>query len=90
MKKAQLVELVALKGGFTKKQTAQMLDLAIDTVIEALAQGDSVQLTGFCNISVKEKAAYKGRNPKTGETVEVPTSHKVVFAPSKALKDKLK
>jgi nucleoid DNA-binding protein len=90
MKKAQLIEQIALKGGFTKKQTAQMLDLAMDTIVEALAQGESVHLAGFCNISVKEKAAYTGRNPKTGEAIEVPTSRKVVFAPSKALKDKLK
>lgn len=89
MTKAQLIERVALDGGFTKKQTAQMLDLAMDTVIAALRCGEDVQISGFCHISVKEKAAYTGRNPKTGATVEVPASRKVVFAPSKALKDKL-
>ncbi len=89
MTKAQLIEKVAQSGGFTKKQTAQILDLAMDTVIEALTQGESVHLAGFCNISVKEKAAYTGRNPKTGETIEVPASRKVVFASSKTLKDKL-
>lgn len=89
MTKAQLIEKVALAGGFTKKQTAQILDLAMDTVIETLHRGEDVQLSGFCHISVKEKAAYTGRNPKTGTTIEVPASRKVVFAPSKALKDKL-
>ncbi len=89
MTKAQLIEKVALGGGFTKKQTAQILELAVDTVVDALSCGEDVQISGFCHISVKEKAAYTGRNPKTGETVEVPASRKVVFAPSKALKDKL-
>lgn len=90
MTKAQLIEKVASEGGFTKKQTAQILELAMDTVMEALRGGEDVQLAGFCHISVKKKAAYTGRNPKTGETIEVPASRKVVFAPSKALKDKLK
>ena len=58
-----------------------------EAVVEALKAGDKVQLMGFGTFEVKERAARDGRNPKTGETIQIPESKKVSFTASKVLKD---
>ena len=89
MTKTQLIDKIAKENELTKKQAAQIVDSVFDAMEEALIAGESVQIFGFGAFAVKEKAAYTGRNPRTGEAVEIAASRKVSFSPSKALKDKL-
>ena len=68
---------------------AEYLNCYLDTITETLAAGDKVQLVGFGTFEVKARGARTGRNPKTGETIEVPASKHPAFSASKALKDQL-
>ena len=87
MNKTDLVEVVALKTGMTKKDAEAAVKAVNEAIAEALAAGDKVQLVGFGTYSVKERAAREGRNPKTGEKMTIAASKTPVFAASKALKD---
>ena len=89
MTKNQIIELVAKETGMTKKSVAEVFDAISATVDNALVAGESVQISGFGIFSVKQKDAYTGRNPKTGEPVEIAASRRVTFSASKTLKDKL-
>ena len=90
MNKLQLTEAVAAKvAGLTKKQSAEAVNAVLEAIAEALAAGDDVKITGFGGFEVKERAARTGRNPKTGETVEIPASKYVAFSAGSALKDKV-
>ena len=89
MTKNQIIEQVAKETGMTKKSVAEVLDAASKAVDSALVAGESVQIAGFGIFSVKQKDAYTGRNPKTGEPVEIAASRRVVFLPGKTLKDKI-
>ena len=74
MNKVTLVAKIAEKSGLSKKQAEQALGAFIDSVTEALKEGDKVQLMGFGTFEVKERAARTGRNPSTGEAIEIPAS----------------
>ena len=74
MNKVTLVAKIAEKSGLSKKQAELALGAFIDSVTEALKEGDKVQLMGFGTFEVKERAARTGRNPSTGETIEIPAS----------------
>ena len=87
MKKLQLTEAVAAKAQISKKDAA--VDAVLDVIAEALAAGDDVKITGFGGFEVKARAARTGRNPKTGETVEIPASKYVAFSAGSTLKDKV-
>lgn len=89
MTKNQIIDLVAKETGLTKKNVAEVYEAIAKTVDNALVAGESVSLSGFGIFSVKEKAAYTGRNPRTGEAVTIPASRRVSFSASKTLKDKL-
>ena len=89
MTKSQLIEKAAKDNDLTKKEVAQVLDALIGAAEEALVAGDAIQLTGFGTFAAKQRSAHNGRNPKTGEVVEIPASRTASFAPSKVLKDKL-
>ena len=90
MNKLQLTEAVAAKAtGLTKKQAAEAVNAVLDAITEALAAGDDVKITGFDGFEIKERAARTGRNPKTGEAVEIPASKYVAFGAGSALKDKV-
>lgn len=89
MTKNQIIEQVAQATGMTKKSVAEVFDAISATVDNALVAGETVQIAGFGAFSVKEKAAYTGRNPRTNEPVEIPASRRVTFSASKTLKDKL-
>ena len=73
----------------TKKAAAEAVSAIIDVIGEALAAGEDVKITGFGGFEVKERAARTGRNPKTGEAVEIPASKYVAFSAGSALKDKV-
>ena len=89
MNKLQLTEALVQKTGMTKKAAAEAVSAIIDVIGEALAAGDDVKITGFGGFEVKERAARTGRNPKTGEAVEIPASKYVAFSAGSTLKDKV-
>ena len=87
MNKVTLVAKIAEKSGLSKKQAEQALGAFIDSVTEALKEGDKVQLMGFGTFEAKERAARTGRNPSTGETIEIPASKTPTFKAGKGLRD---
>lgn len=89
MNKAELVSAVAEKTGMSKKDSEKAVNAAFDTITEALAAGDKVQLVGFGGFETKHREAHMGRNPRTKEPVEIPATTVPVFKAGKALKDKV-
>ena len=87
MNKVTLVAKIAEKSGLSKKQAELALGAFIDSVTEALKEGDKVQLMGFGTFEVKERAARPGRNPSTGATIEIPASKTPTFKAGKGLRD---
>ncbi len=91
MTKAQLVEKIYAKAGLPTKTLAEnALDAVIASVREALVSGESVTFTGFGTYKVVERAARKGRNPRTGDEITIPASKVAKFSPGKQLKESLK
>ena len=87
MNKTELVAAVAEKTAMSKKDSEKAVNAAFDSITEALAAGEKVQLVGFGAFEVKERSARIGRNPKTKETIEIPASRVASFKVGKALKD---
>ena len=87
MNKADLVAKVAEKSGVTKKDAEKAVAGIFAAVQEALAAGDKVQVLGFGTFEVKERAARTGRNPQTGEELQIAASKNPSFKPGKALKE---
>ena len=79
MNKAELIAAIAAKTGDTKK--------VAEATVNALVEGDKVQLVGFGSFEVRKRAARKGRNPQTKEEIKIPASKAPVFKAGKALKD---
>ncbi|GLH65178.1 MULTISPECIES: HU family DNA-binding protein [Bacillaceae] len=90
MNKTDLINAVAETSGLSKKDATKAVDAVFESITEALRKGDKVQLIGFGNFEVRERAARKGRNPQTGEEMEIPASKVPAFKPGKALKDAVK
>lgn len=87
MNKLELVTNMAEKAGLTKKETEVALKAFIETVEEALSNGEKVQLVGFGTFETRERAARKGRNPRTKEEIDIPASKAPVFKAGKEFKD---
>jgi len=87
MNKSELIDAIAASAQLTKADAARALDGFTNAVTNALKAGDSVALVGFGTFSVKERAARKGRNPKTGEEIEIAASKVPDFKAGKGLKD---
>ena len=87
MNKNEFVAAIAEKSGLTKKDAEAALNAYTEVVTDALKAGDSVQLIGFGTFEVRERAARQGRNPHTGETIEIAAATAPAFKPGKALKD---
>ena len=90
MNKVELVAAIAEKSELTKVDAEKALKAFIDTVTEELKNGGKVQLVGFGTFEVGERAARKGRNPKTSEEIMIPASKSPRFKAGKALKDIVK
>lgn len=88
--KAELVSEVASKTNVTKKQVAATVDAIFSSIQENLAKGEKVQLIGFGTFEVRHRAARKGRNPQTGDEIQIPASEVPAFKPGKALKEAVK
>ncbi|SDZ20839.1 HU family DNA-binding protein [Thermoactinomyces sp. DSM 45892] len=87
MNKSELVERVAESTGKSKKEASTVVDSVLQAIAEALVSGDKVTLVGFGNFEVKERAARMGRNPQTGEEIQIEASKVPAFKPGKQLKD---
>ncbi|WP_188066575.1 HU family DNA-binding protein [Brevibacillus brevis] len=90
MNKTELVTKVAETTELTKKDATKAVDAILDAIADALKEGDKVSLIGFGNFEVRERAARKGRNPQTGEEIEIAASKMPAFKPGKELKDSVK
>ena len=87
MNKTELVAAMAEQTNLSKKDAEAALKAFIDVVSEELKKGEKVQLVGFGTFEVSERAAREGRNPQTGETMEINASKTPKFKAGKALKD---
>jgi len=87
MNKTDLVNAVAEKAEFSKKDADKAVAAFIESITDALVSGDKVQLVGFGTFEVRNRAAKQGHNPKTGEAMMVPASKLPAFKAGKALKD---
>jgi len=87
MNKADLIASVAEKAELTKKDAEKAVGAFLASVEEALANGDKVQLVGFGTFEIRERAARKGRNPQTGEEIDIAAARVPVFKAGKALRD---
>ena len=89
MNKAQLVEKLAEKTKITKLQSELILDATLEIIQKSVSKGDDVKLVGFGTFSRAQRKARKGRNPKTGEVVEIPVQKVPRFKPGKDFKSRL-
>ncbi len=89
MNKSELVDRVAADSDISKATAAKALDAVLDGITDALKQSDSVALVGFGTFSVRDRAARTGRNPQTGETIQIAAARVPAFKAGKALRDAL-
>lgn len=87
MNKSDLIAKVADASELSKKDATKAVEAVFEAITEALQNGDKVQLVGFGNFEVRERQARKGRNPQTGEEIEIAASKVPSFKPGKALRD---
>ena len=90
MNKAELIDQIAKDADLTKAQANAALDAFTTAVMESLKNGERVTLVGFGTFSVSDRAARNGRNPQTGEEIQIPARKVPVFRPGKDLKDSVK
>ena len=89
MTKSDLINSVAVKADVSKKDADKLVNAVLDSIVEALASGDKVQLVGFGTFEVRERAERKGRNPRTKEDIVIPASKLPVFKAGKGMKDSI-
>jgi len=89
MNKSELIDVVAAKTGHTKTDTEKTLSALLETLIDTVAQGDSVNLMGFGTFKPVERDAREGRNPATGETIRIEASRTPKFVPGKTFKERV-
>lgn len=89
MTKAELTESVASKVDLPRATAERAVNMLFDDIVAALKRGDKVNISGFGTFAVAERKARTGRNPKTGETIEIAASKAPKFKPGKTLKDAL-
>jgi len=85
--KADIVERVYKEAGFSKKEAADLVDLVFKVMKDTLAKGEKVKISGFGNFSIRDKATRVGRNPQTGEAMEISARRVLTFKPSQVLKE---
>ena len=87
MTKAELIERVAVATDVTKKQAETIVNIVFDSIVESLRAGQKIELRGFGSFRLRSRKSRTGRNPKTGEKVEVPSKKIPYFKPGKELKE---
>lgn len=90
MTKADIVQAVYTKlGGFSKKESADLVDLVFETMKETLGRGEKIKVSGFGNFVLRDKRKRQGRNPQTGERIEITERRVLSFKASQLLKQAL-
>ncbi len=87
MTKAELVEDVARAAELTKKDAERLVEIVFESIIDTLNHGEKIELRGFGSFRVRERGARRGRNPKTGDPVNIPAKRVPYFKPGKELKE---
>ncbi len=87
MTKAEMIEKVSSKINLTKKDTERVVKIVFGSIIQALAQGDKVELRGFGTFRVRSRESRDGRNPRTGDTIRIPSKKVPFFKASKKLRE---
>lgn len=85
--KAELIDSVYEKVGFSKKEAADLVELVFENMKEELCKGDSIKISGFGKFRVRQKKSRMGRNPQTGEAMEISARKVLTFTPSRILRD---
>ena len=85
--KADIIERVYKEAGFSKKEASDMVDLVFKVIKDTLSKGEKVKISGFGNFSIRDKANRMGRNPQTGEAMEISARRVLTFKPSQVLKE---
>lgn len=89
MTKADLADSLANRAGFPKQQAEDIVNGVFEDIVSALKKGDKVNISGFGTFSVSERKARTGRNPRTGETIQIASSRAAKFKAGKTLKESL-
>ena len=89
MNKLELIDALRDECRISKREAATIIDLFFDRISEALAEGDRVEIRGLCSFFIKEYKSYQGRNPRTGEDVEVAPKRLPFFKCGKELRDRV-
>ncbi|MFM7202130.1 MAG: integration host factor subunit alpha [Myxococcota bacterium] len=89
MTKADIVEAIYEKVGFSKKEAADLVEMVFETIKETLEQGEKIKISGFGNFVVRRKQPRVGRNPQTGEEITITDRRVLTFKPSAVLKESL-
>jgi integration host factor subunit alpha len=89
MTKADLVETIYEKIGFSRKESAEIVDLVFDLMKETLENGEKIKISGFGNFMVRQKRSRKGRNPQTGTEIQITARRVLTFKPSQVLRKAL-
>ena len=84
--KAALIEEVAAVAGLTKRHAEIVVDTVFGSIVESLRRGEKVELRGFGSFRLRRREPHRGRNPRTGDRVEVPSKHVAYFTPGRELK----
>ncbi|MBT8138212.1 MAG: HU family DNA-binding protein [Gammaproteobacteria bacterium] len=87
MNKSELIDAIALSADLSKAAAGRALDATLESIAESLRDGAQINLVGFGSFQVKERSARTGRNPQTGEAIQIKASRVPGFKPGKALKD---
>ncbi len=85
--KANIVERIHKEAGYSKKEAAEMVDLIFKIIKDTLSRGEKVKLSGFGNFSIRDKQKRMGRNPQTGESMEISARRVLTYKPSQVLKE---
>ncbi|MBI3540693.1 MAG: integration host factor subunit alpha [Deltaproteobacteria bacterium] len=86
MTKAEIIESVYTKIGFSKKESSDIVELIFDTIKQTLEKGEKIKISGFGNFVVRNKRPRVGRNPQTGQAIEITARRVLTFRPSQVLK----
>ncbi|MCL2313700.1 MAG: integration host factor subunit alpha [Proteobacteria bacterium] len=89
MTKADIIESVYERVGFSKKESAEIVEYVFDLLKNALERGEKVKISGFGNFQVRYKKSRIGRNPQTGDALEIASRHRLTFRLSQVLKGEL-
>ncbi len=90
MNKAELVGVVAEKAGMTRKDADKAINTVFESIVESLGNGEKVQVLGFGTFDIRERKSREGRNPATGEAIQIPAAKAPAFKAGKMLKERVK